>query len=168
MIQALIIGSSIVAGGAFAALIWVAWTGAVRRAERRSLASALTGEIVAVLQTIELENSDQAIVPPGDFAETCPPHLGLPRFTIYEANAGKLNCFAAPLPRKIAYFFDRMGALAQECGSAATTPLPDNADRARHLREMQGDLKATLDLADEILLDLRPLISPHTQAKHLV
>jgi hypothetical protein len=32
---------------------------------------------------------------------------------------------------------------------------------------MQEDLKATLDLADEILLDLRTLVSPHTQAKHL-
>jgi hypothetical protein len=32
---------------------------------------------------------------------------------------------------------------------------------------LQKNLREVLDLADEILLDLRPLVSPHTQAKHL-
>jgi hypothetical protein len=94
------------------------------------------------------------------------PQLSLPRFTVYEANAGRLDHFAASLPRKITFFFDHMGTLAQQCG-ATTASLPDDTGRVRHFREMQEDLKATLDLADEILLDLRPLVSPHTQAKHL-
>lgn len=167
MMLAVIVGTSIVLGSTLMTLLWAAWRGATRRAERRSLASALTGEIVAVLRAVEMENPGQVNLPSGDAAETRPPHLVLPRFTVYEANAGKLDHFAVPLPRKITYFFDRMGTLAQECGTIAKLTSDETA-RIKHCREMRDDLKTTLDLADEILLDLRPLMSPHTRAKHLI
>jgi len=171
MAQIPIIGVILLVGAVLAGLVFAGWRKTQRRIARRNLASVLSGEIVAVLRAIEVENSDQPVVASGDTAEARLPHLALPHFTIYEANAGRLDCFAPPLPQKISFFFDRLGALTLECDTTRQHALSDTASgtaRARHLSDIQNDLKVTLDTADEILLALRPLASPHTQAKHLI
>src|SRR5579864_5689905 len=129
----------LLAGGILAILAFAGWGRAIRRQECRNLASVFAGEIVAVLQAVDAENADQTITP--DSSVAMPPHLVLPRFTVYEANAGKLDHFAAPLPRKITYFFDRMSALERECSEPEAVRFIDDSEHGRHLGVLHHDLK---------------------------
>jgi type II secretory pathway pseudopilin PulG len=163
----LVIAAELFFGGILAVLALAGWRGVVRRAERRDLASALTGEIVAVLQAIDAESFDPA-TESFDSADEPAPHLILPHFAIYEANAYRLDRLAPPLALKIPLFFDRLEALARECSAEQATPSHSDAGHTRRLQHMRDDLKSSLDLGDEILLALRPLVSPHSQARHLM
>ena len=167
MSPSFVIGTVLFLAGILAVLAFAGWRGVVRRAERRDLASALTGEIVAVLQAIEAETFDPA-TESFDSTDESAPHLILPHFAIYEANAYRLDRLSLPLALKIPLFFDRLEALARECSADQATLSHGNVFRALRLQHMRDDLKSSLDLGDEILLALRPLVSPHSQARHLM
>jgi hypothetical protein len=81
---------------------------------RRNLASAFVGEIVAAMETVEahaevrrlhlIELGESNTLP--DFSD-----LQLPKLTVYETNVGQLALFDSPLPRELSYFYTRLMAL---------------------------------------------------------
>ena len=162
MSASLVVGTGFFLGGILAVFALAGWRAIVRRVERRDLAAALTGEIVAVLQTIDAEAESLGTT------DAPAPNLLLPQFTIYKANAYRLDRFAPPLALKIPLFFDRLDVLARECRLVQAMPSHGDAAHARSLQDMRADLKSSLELGDELLLALRPLVSPHSQAKHLM
>jgi len=95
------------------------------------------------------------------------PKIVLPRFVIYESSAGMLDRLDIPLQRKIVHLFERLAMLPHELGE-----LPGMLDHAQdgqgaYVRHLRENLDQTLALADDVLLSLRPIMSPHNQAKHL-
>jgi hypothetical protein len=169
MTEALVAGTAMFAGGLLAVLAWAGWTGIARRSTRRNLASALIGEIVAVLRTIESGGVVESLEP--EQANVAPAKsvrpLILPHFTVYETNAGKLDLFAAPLPQKLAYFFDRLTTLAGEVIALAGNIPETTVNRSERIRLTRCEFRDTLDIADDILVALRQLASPNNQAKSL-
>jgi hypothetical protein len=132
-----------------------------RRRKRRTLASALIGEIVAILDTIEAQGVvvqlDKCATAEETFASRQPV---LPAFAIFNGNAGRLECFDAPLPRKIAYFYTRLAAL---CGSLeGINAMPAGAFgndlRTQRAQVLATEFRTILDLADDILRQLRLLL----------
>jgi hypothetical protein len=79
------------------------------RREIRSVASAFVGEIAAILHLIETHDVvshdvvsmvEKALDAPGSAVAL--PNLTLPAFTIYTADAARLDELPLPVPRKIA------------------------------------------------------------------
>lgn len=145
-----------------------------RRHSRRALASALTGEIAATLETIEAQDVRAAL----DHACANPdvkialPEIALPRFVVYESNAGRLDRLDAPLQRQVVQLFDRLAMLPHESAKLSVMLNHTEAGQAaylRHLRihHLRESLDLTLNMADEVLLSLRPIMSPHNRAKNL-
>jgi hypothetical protein len=86
-----------------------------RTRSRRGLASALIGEIAAVLDGMERFEEVRKLEEMEIGAEENLDELGaftLPRFSVYESNADRLNLFDAAIQRQIAYFFTSAGSLA--------------------------------------------------------
>ena len=81
---------------------------------RRGLASALIGEIAAVIDSMEgfeeLKLEDMEFGAEEHLDELAA--FTLPKFSVYESNADGLDFFDAAIQRKIAYFFTRAGGLA--------------------------------------------------------
>ena len=106
MVAPVALGFSIFAAGLLILLAAWGFYGVSRRRQRRRLASAFVGEMVAVLREIELQEIEGNLERFTAFAKpgVPKPKLSLPEFVIYHAAADKLDYFAEPLPRKIAYF----------------------------------------------------------------
>ena len=133
-----------------------------RSRSRRGLASALIGEIAAVIDSME------------DFEEVrklesmefgAKEHLDelaaftLPKFSVYESNADRLDFFDAALQRKIAYFFTRAGGLAGHLHALASTKNESRELCKRHAIDAQKEINGLSELADDLLRDLRKLVS---------
>jgi hypothetical protein len=164
MIAPFALGFSIFAAGILILLVAWGFYGVFRRRQRRRLASAFIGEMVAVLREIELQDIEGAVE--RFIASSTPgvpkPKLSLPEFIIYHAAADKLDCFAEPLPRKMAFFYTRVGQLREAIASLDRRPLADKRQTLLELREM-------LELANDILYALRTIISSrHSKARRLV
>src|SRR5664280_728817 len=86
-----------------------------RTRSRRGLASALIGEIAAVIDGMEGFEEVRKLE---DLEIGAEEHLDqldaftLPKFSVYESNAGRLDLFDAAVQRQIVYFFTRAGSLA--------------------------------------------------------
>jgi hypothetical protein len=120
--------------------------------------------MVAVLREIELQDIEGTVerLAASNGPNAPKPKLSLPEFVIYHAAADKLDCFAEPLPRKIAYFYTRIRQLRDALGSLDRKPLSDKRQTLLELREI-------LELANDILYALRGIISSrHSRAKRLV
>ena len=95
-----------------------------RRRSRRGLASALIGEIVAIIEDMEGFEEVRKLE---DMAVGADEHLdelsafALPRFSVYESNVDRLSLFDAATQRQIAYFFTRAGGLAGHLHALAST-----------------------------------------------
>jgi hypothetical protein len=137
------------------------------RREIQSIASAFVGEIAAILHLIEthyvvsmlekgLDSSD------GPFAL---PNLTLPPFTIYTADAAKLDELPLPAPRKIAYFYPQIASIQNDLTRLATEPVSEGTagSRTERLRRILTELNDALALGDDILRELRPVLSPKHQ-----
>jgi len=137
------------------------------RREIRSIASAFVGEIAAILHLIEthdvvsmlekaLEASDNAVAPP---------NLTLPPFTIYTADAARLDQLPLPAPRKIAYFYAQIASIRDDLTRLATEPVSESSvgSRTERIRSVLTELNDALTLGDDILRELRPLLSPKHQ-----
>ncbi|MFZ5791913.1 MAG: hypothetical protein ACOY3L_14570 [Pseudomonadota bacterium] len=143
---------------------FLSWHGLVHRQERRSLASAFVGEIVAVLRAIEEHDVLNALEQALRAGAALPlPRLTLPHLAIYEADAGKLDRLPAPLPRQIAYFYTRILSLQSDLAELGAEPASGAAaeHRSERIRHMLSELREALDLADDILRELRPLLETH-------
>src|ERR1700722_12571399 len=81
-----------------------------RSRSRRGLASALIGEIAAVIDGMEGFEEVRKLEDMETGAEEHLDELGaftLPKFSVYESNTDRLDLFDAAIQRQIAYFFTR-------------------------------------------------------------
>ena len=133
-----------------------------RSRSRRGLASALIGEIAAIIDDMEgfeevrkLEDMEFGAEEHLDELAT----FTLPKFSIYESNADRLDFFDAALQRKIAYFFARAGSLAGHLHALASTKNESRELCKQHAIDAQKEINCLLELADDLLRDLRKLVS---------
>jgi hypothetical protein len=139
---------------------WAALMRLERRRIRRNVASALVGEIAAVLEAIDarkvVDLFGRAAQLGDDRAGAVVP-FDLGPFSAYEANAGRLDIFDAPLPRKIAFLFSGFHDLAHESVEFQSPRLVPEVrrERAARLARVGAEL---LELADDVLRSLRPFV----------
>ena len=137
------------------------------RREIRSVASAFVGEIAAILHLIETHDVvsmvEKALDAPGSAVAL--PNLTLPAFTIYIADAAKLDELPLPVPRKIAYFYAQIASIRDDLTRLATEPVSESSvgSRTERIRSVLTELNDALALGDDILRELRPLLSPKHQ-----
>src|SRR5437660_1252804 len=106
-----------------------------RRRSRRGLALALIGEIAAVMDGIEGFEEVRKLEDLAAGAEEHLDELGaftLPRFSVYESNAGRLDLFEPAIQRQIAYFFTRAGSLAGHLHALAAAKADSIELRKQH------------------------------------
>jgi hypothetical protein len=124
-----------------------------RRRTRRNLASAFIGEIAAALREIEISNVDSALerlcVEFDDQTVADVPELELPRFTVYETGADKLNWYPSPLPRRIAYVVERLESLPHDLAVLKAKTPSSLEERESEARIIRTELKEVLAMADE-------------------
>ena len=133
-----------------------------RSRSRRGLASALIGEIAAVIDSIEGFEEVRKLE---DMEFEAEEHLDelaaftLPKFSVYESNADRLDFFDAAIQRKIAYFFTRAGGLAGHLHALASTKNESKELCKQHAIDAQREINSLSELADDLLRDLRKLVS---------
>lgn len=133
-----------------------------RSRERRGLASALIGEIAAIIDGMEgfeeVRKLEEMEIGADDHLDELAAFM-LPRFTVYESNADRLDLFDAPIQRQLAFFFTRAGSLAGHLHALASSQ-NDSRERCRqHAIDAQREINDLSDLGDDLLRDLRKLIS---------
>jgi hypothetical protein len=132
-----------------------------RSRSRRGLASALIGEIAAVIDSMEGFEEVRKLE---DMEFGAKEHLDelaaftLPKFSVYESNADRLDFFDAALQRKIAYFFTRAGGLAGHLHALASTKSESKELCEQHAIDAQKEINGLSELADDLLRDLRKLV----------
>jgi hypothetical protein len=133
-----------------------------RSRSRRGLASALIGEVAAVIEGIEgfeevrkLEDMEVGAEEQLDELDA----FALPKFLIYESNADRLDLFDATIQRRIAYFYTSAGSLAGHLHALASTKKKPAEFRKRHAIDAQKEINRLLELSDDLLRDLRRLVS---------
>jgi hypothetical protein len=133
-----------------------------RRHSRRGLASALIGEIAAVIDGIEgfeevrkLENMEIGADEHLDELSA----FTLPKFSVYESNADRLDLFDAAIQREIVYFFTRAGNLTGHLHALALTSKESKELCKQHAIDAQKEINSLSELGDDLLRDLRKLIS---------
>ena len=133
-----------------------------RSRSRRGLASALIGEIAAAIDSIEGFEEVRKLEDMEFGAEEHLDELAaftLPKFSVYESNADRLDFFDAALQRKIAYFFTRAGGVAGHLHALASTKDESKELCKQHAIDAQKEINCLSELADDLLRDLRKLIS---------
>jgi hypothetical protein len=137
------------------------------RRETRNLASAFVGEIAAILHLIETHDVVSILEKALDASDNAVtlPNLTLPPFTIYTVDADRLDALPFPTPRKIAYFYAQLASIRDDLTRLAAEPVPEGSagSRTPRIRGVLNELNDALALGDEILRDLRPLLSPKYQ-----
>ena len=137
------------------------------RREIRNLASAFVGEIAAILHLIETHDVVSMLEKALDASDRAAalPSLTLPPFTIYTVDAGRLDQLPFPAPRKIAYFYAQIASIQDDLARLAAEPVPEGVAGGRRgrIQCVLAELNDALALGDDILRDLRPLLSPKHQ-----
>jgi hypothetical protein len=153
-------------GGFLGVVLLTIWRSRMMRQRRRALALALIGEIVAILRTVETHSviDELAQAAHAEAAELSKLEgFSLPRFSTYEANANKLDLLSGSLVRQIAYFYARMGVLADEL-KALVRPVITPERRKTGAKNLLPEIEDALSVGDEILRGLRRLIGPRRPA----
>src|SRR5258705_7232808 len=133
-----------------------------RSRSRRRLASPLIGEIAAVIEGME---GFEEIRKLEDMEIGADQHLdelrafALPKFSVYESNADRLDLFDAAIQRQIAYFFARAGSLAGHLHALALTKKESTKVCKQHAIDAQKEINGLSELGDDLLRDLRKLVS---------
>jgi hypothetical protein len=133
-----------------------------RSRSRRGLASALIGEIAAVIDGMEGFEEIRKLEDMEIGAEQHLDELGafaLPKFSVYESNADRLNLFDAAIQRQIAYFFTRAGSLTGHLHALALTKKESTGLCKQHAIDAQKEINTLSELGDDLLRDLRKLVS---------
>jgi hypothetical protein len=133
----------------------------------RNVTSAFVGEIAAILHLIETHDVVSMLEKALDASDSAValPKLTLPPFTIYTADAARLDELPLPAPRKIAYFYTLIASIQDDLTRLATEPVSEGsaAGRIERIRCALTELNDALALGDDILRELRPLLSPKHQ-----
>lgn len=133
-----------------------------RTRSRRGLASALIGEIAAVIDGMERFEEVRKLE---DMETGAVENLGelgtftLPRFSVYESNADRLDLFDPALQRQIAYFFTCAGSLAGHLHALASTRKEATELCKQHAIDAQKEINGLAQLGEDLLRDLRKLVS---------
>ena len=133
-----------------------------RTRSRRGLASALIGEIAAVIDGMERFEEVRKLEDMETGAEQHLDELGaftLPKFSVYESNADRLYLFDAATQRKIAYFFTSAGSLAGHLQALASTRKESTDLCKQHAIDAQEEINSLSELGNDLLRDLRKLVS---------
>jgi hypothetical protein len=133
-----------------------------RSRSRRGLASALIGEIAAIIDGMERFDEVRKLEDMEIGAEENLGELGafvLPRFSVYEANANRLDLFDAAIQREISYFFTSAGNLAGHLHALASTKKESAELCRRHAIDAQKEINDLSDLGSDLLHDLRKIVS---------
>ena len=133
-----------------------------RSRSRRGLASALIGEIAAVIDGMEGFEEVRKLEDMEIGADEHLDELGaftLPRFSVYESNADRLDLFDAGIQRQITYFFTRAGSLAGHLNALASSQKDSTELCKRHAIDAQKEINGLSELGDDLLRDLRKLVS---------
>jgi hypothetical protein len=137
------------------------------RREIRSIASAFVGEIAAILHLIETHDVVSMLEKGLDASDRSAalPNLTLPPFTIYTADAAKLDELPLPVPRQIAYFYAHIASIQDDLTRLATEPASEApaVGRIERIRRVLTELHDALALGDDTLRELRQLLSPKHQ-----
>jgi hypothetical protein len=133
-----------------------------RSRSRRGLASALIGEIAAVIDSMERFEEVRKLEDMAIGAEENLDELGaftLPEFSVYASNADRLDLFDASVQRQIAYFFTSAGSLAGHLRALASTKKESKELCKQHAIDAQKEINGLSELGDDLLRDLRKLVS---------
>ncbi len=133
-----------------------------RSRSRRGLASALIGEIAAVIESMERFEEVRKLEGMEIGAEENLDELGaftLPAFSVYQSNADRLDLFDASVQRQIAYFFTSAGSLAGHLHALASTKKEAKELCKQHAIDAQKEINGLSELGDDLLRDLRKLVS---------
>src|SRR4029077_13734096 len=131
-----------------------------RSRSRRGLASALIGEIAAIIDDMEGYEEVRKLEDMEIGADEHIDELGvftLPKFSVYESNADRLDLFDASIQRQIAYFFTRAGSLAGHLHAFASTRKESKELCSQHAIDARKEINGLLELGDDLLRDLRKL-----------
>jgi hypothetical protein len=133
-----------------------------RARNRRNVASAFVGEVVAAMETIEehadirrlrrFQSGAQDALP--DFSD-----FQLPTLTVYETNIGQLTLFDAPLPRELTYFYTRFMALPIRLRMLKSPESLSTEDIKERVRDAIADVAQTMSLGENLLHSFRRFIS---------
>ena len=138
------------------------------RREIRRVASAFVGEVAAILHLIETHDVVAMVEKALDASSGSEAFLilALPAFTIYTADAARLDELPLPVPRKIAYFYAQIASIRDDLTQLATEPVSESSvdRRTERIRRVLTELNDALTLGDDILRELRPLLSPKHEA----
>jgi hypothetical protein len=129
---------------------------------RRGLASAFIGEIAAVIDGMEGFEEVRKLEAMEIGADEHLDELGaftLPRFSVYESNTGRLDLFDAAIQRQITYFFTRAGSLAAHLHAIASNKNEPKELCKQHAIDAQKEINSLSELGDDLLRDLRKLVS---------
>jgi hypothetical protein len=93
------------------------------------------------------------------------PNLTLPPFTIYTADAAKLGELPLPAPREIAYFYAQIASMQDDLTRLAKEPFLEGpaGGKTEQIRRVLNELNEALCLGDDILRELRQILSPKHQ-----
>jgi hypothetical protein len=133
-----------------------------RSRSRRGLASALIGEIAAIIDDMEGFEEVRKLEDMEIGAEEHLDELSaftLPQFSVYESNADRLELFEAPTQRQIAYFFTRAGSLAGHLHAFAAAKDDSKELCRQHAIDAQKEINGLSELGDDLLRELRKLVS---------
>jgi hypothetical protein len=83
----------------------------------------------------------------------------LPAFSVYASNADRLDLFDASVQRQIAYFFTSAGSLAGHLHALASTKRESKELCKQHAIDAQKEINGLSELGDDLLRDLRKLVS---------
>ncbi len=83
----------------------------------------------------------------------------LPKFSVYESNADRLDLFDASTQRQITYFFTRAGGLAGHLHALALTKKEAKELYKQHAIDAQKEINGLWELGDDLLRDLQKLVS---------
>jgi hypothetical protein len=132
-----------------------------RSRSRRGLASALIGEIAALIDDMEGFEEVRKLEDMDIGADEHLDELGaftLPKFSVYESNADRLDLFDAATQRQIAYFFTRAGSLAGHLHALASRNNSKELCK-QHAIDAQKEINGLSELGNDLLRDLRRLVS---------
>jgi hypothetical protein len=137
------------------------------RREIRSIASAFVGEIAAILHLIETHDVVSMLEKALDHSDSAVslPNLTLPPFTIYTSDAAKLDELPLPAPRMIAYFYAQIASIPDDLTRLAAERVSEGSagSKTERIRHVLTELNDALALGDDILRELRQLLSPKHQ-----